>query len=181
VVWSRNSRGNVPFKSGLLFPSCVPNAPDPQSSTMPRSSKSFLFPDVNVWLALTWEGHAHHAIARAWFEGLDVTTRLGFCRFTQISLLRLLTTQAVMGPELMTQAEAWTAYDRWMQDSRILFLDEPANVEPVFRSESRRTRSESKGWADAYLAAFATIAEMKLVTFDRGFEGRLEQLLILRP
>src|SRR5579871_435648 len=98
---------------------------------MTRSSRLFLFPDVNVWLALTWEGHVHHAVARDWFERLDFDARMTFCRFTQISLLRLLTTQAIMGPELMTRVEAWAAYVRWLEDNRILFLEEPANVEPT--------------------------------------------------
>jgi len=37
--------------------------------------------------------------------------RVCFCRFTQLSLLRLLTTQAIMGTdEVMTQAQAWQAF-----------------------------------------------------------------------
>ena len=147
---------------------------------MPRSSRSFLFPDVNVWLALTWEGHVHHNVVRSWFEGLDPAARLGFCRFTQISLLRLLTTQAVMGPDVMTQVGAWGAYDQWSQDDRIYLLEEPASVESVFRAQSRRAISDSKGWADAYLAAFAIVAQMTLVTFDKGFAGRLDALVILK-
>jgi hypothetical protein len=147
---------------------------------MPRFSKSFLFPDVNVWIALTSDGHVHHAAARFWFERLDPDARLGFCRFTQISFLRLLTTPAVMGAdEVMTQAEAWEAYDRWFDDARVLFLEEPPSIEAGFRALSRRSRSDSKIWADSYLAAFASAAGMRLVTFDRGFKGRVEQLLIL--
>lgn len=93
---------------------------------MPRSSRSFLFPDVNVWIALTYGGHEDHSIARTWFEALDMDARVCFCRFTQISLLRLLTTSAVMGTdEVMTQVQAWSAYDRWKQDGRVLFLEEP--------------------------------------------------------
>ena len=148
---------------------------------MPRSSRLFLFPDVNVWVALTWEGHVHHSSARSWFETLAEESRIGFCRFTQISLLRLLTTPAVMGGDAMTQSEAWDAYDRWLTDDRIVFLQEPAGIEPSFRALSRWPHSNSKLWADAYLAAFATLEGMLLVTFDPGFEGRLEHLLILRP
>jgi uncharacterized protein len=148
---------------------------------MPRSSKSFLFPDVNVWVALTWEGHIHHRVAREWFEALDAAASIAFCRFTQISLLRLLTTRAVMGADVMTQSEAWGAYDRWMQDDRILFVEEPANLEPTFRELSRRSRSDPKIWADAYLAAFSMIEGMRFVTFDQGFEGHVERLLMLKP
>jgi hypothetical protein len=37
---------------------------------------------------------------------------LRFCRFTQLGLLRLLPTTAVMSDEVMTQPQAWAAYDR---------------------------------------------------------------------
>jgi len=64
---------------------------------MPKSSTSFLFPDLNVWLALSYERHVHYASSHQWFDTLDDDTRLCFCRFTQIGLLRLLTTDAIMG------------------------------------------------------------------------------------
>jgi uncharacterized protein len=86
-----------------------------------------------------------------------------------------------MGPDVMTQTEAWAAYDYWLRDERILFLEEPANIESAFRSLSRRPHADSKIWADAYLAAFADVSGMQLVTFDRGFEGKLQKLRILRP
>lgn len=148
---------------------------------MPRSSRSFLFPDVNVWVALTCGAHEHHEIAHTWFDSVDSEDRVCFCRFTQISLLRLLTTPAVMGAdEVMTQAQAWDAYDRWTQDSRILFLEEPPGVERTFRALSSSPRTSSKDWADSYLAAFAEVGGMKFVTFDKGFQGRMTRLLVLK-
>jgi|SRR5580704_9220592 toxin-antitoxin system PIN domain toxin len=148
---------------------------------MPRFSRSFLFPDVNVWIALTYGGHVHHNVARDWFDGLDMDARVCFCRFTQISLLRLLTTLAVMGAdEVMTQAQAWRAYDYWRQDGRIMFLEEPENIESLFRSLTGKLRPNPKNWADAYLAAFASTTEMQFVTFDSGFKGKIDRLLILR-
>jgi hypothetical protein len=137
---------------------------------------------VNVWVALTYAGHIHHDIARAWFEEVDMEARVCFCRFTQISLLRLLTTEAIMGTdEVMTQSRAWRAFDRWLTDSRVLFLDEPTNVDGLFRSLSRQNRPSPKTWADSYLAAFAEAAGLNFVTFDRGFQGKIKHLLILRP
>ena len=148
---------------------------------MPRFLKSFLFPDVNVWVALTYGGHEHHDSARTWFEELDMDARVCFCRFTQISLLRLLTTSAVMGTdEVMTQVQAWEAYDQWKQDDRILFLEEPPNVETDFRGLSRQLHPHPKNWADAYLAAFAAVSGMQLVTFDRARQSKVENVLILR-
>ena len=148
---------------------------------MPRSSRSFLFPDVNVWIALTYARHVHHNVARAWFEDLDMEERICFCRFTQLSLLRLLTTQAVMGAdEVMTQAQAWNAYDLWLADSRVLLLEEPSNLEIAFRSLSRHRYPDPKTWSDSYLAAFATTSGLRLVTFDQAFQGKTKQLLVLK-
>lgn len=51
------------------------------------------------------------------------------------------------------------------------FLPEPAatDFERVFQAVSMRERPATKLWADAYLAAFAKIAGLRLVTFDRSF------------
>ena len=77
---------------------------------MPGSTKSFLFPDINVWVALTYEGHVHHLVAHDWLADAGDDVRLLFCRFTQLGLLRLLSAEAIMG-EVMNQRDAWGAYD----------------------------------------------------------------------
>ena len=38
---------------------------------MPRSTRPFLFPDINVWVALTYQGHVHHVKARDWFAAVS--------------------------------------------------------------------------------------------------------------
>jgi uncharacterized protein len=136
---------------------------------MPKSSSLFLFPDLNVWLALSYERHVHHSVARKWFLELPANARMCFCRFTQIGLLRLLTTDAVMGgDEVLNQSEAWHVYDRWLEDERILFVAEPSTIEPSFRALSQQKRPAPKDWADSYVAAFAGVAGLRLVTFDQG-------------
>ena len=138
---------------------------------MPRSTTS-LFPDINVWVALTYEGHVHHRIAAKWFATLKPDVDLVFCRLTQLGLLRLLTTEAVMGDEVMTQPEAWAVYDQWHQDPRVNVVDEPAEIEARFRALTRFRQPAAKDWADSYLAAFATAGKLTLVTFDRGLRAR---------
>lgn len=135
--------------------------------------KSSLFPDVNVWLALTHARHAHHVRARDWFDSLTGETMF-FCRFTQISLLRLLTSGAVMGTDVMSQRAAWQAYRRWFDDERIDFHREPESGEfdRLFQELSSRPHASPKLWADAYLAAFARTAGLTIVTFDRAL-GRM--------
>jgi toxin-antitoxin system PIN domain toxin len=146
---------------------------------MPESTRSSLFPDVNVWVALTYEGHAHHAAAARWFTTLDRDATLVFCRFTQLGLLRLLTAEAVMGDEVMTQSEAWRAYDQWQQDDRVELMNEPSNLEPRFRTLTRRSSPATKDWADSYLAAFAASGELTLVTFDRALRGKTKPFILL--
>jgi toxin-antitoxin system PIN domain toxin len=144
--------------------------------------KSPRFPDVNVWLALTHSRHVHHSIAAQWLESAG-SSSLFFCRFTQLGLLRLLTNPQVMGEETMTQRGAWAAYHRWFEDGRVAFIPEPASAdfEQVFHSASLRGRPATKLWADAYLAAFARIAGVSLVTFDRGFPKLAGLALELLP
>jgi toxin-antitoxin system PIN domain toxin len=143
--------------------------------------KSFLFPDINVWIALTYEGHVHHVIARDWFGGLPPDSHVFFCRFTQLGLLRLLTAEAVMGDEAMNQQEAWGAYDLWRQDEQVDFMDEPPRLESGFRALARSRHPAPKDWADSYLAAFANASQVTMVTFDRGFRSKAKSLVLLSP
>jgi toxin-antitoxin system PIN domain toxin len=145
---------------------------------MPASTTS-LFPDINVWGALTYEGHAHHRKAAAWFSALEPAASLSFCRFTQLGLLRLLTAEAVMGDEVMTQPQAWAAYDQWLQDSRIGFMEEPTETETHFRALTRLRQPATKDWADSYLAAIATVGQLTLVTFDRGLRRKARSVWVL--
>ncbi len=130
--------------------------------------KSF-FPDVNVWIALAYEGHQHHGSASAWFSGLNRDV-IYFCRFTQLGLLRLLTHPSIMREDVRSQTEAWRIYDEFLQDERVSFHPEadPDLVESTLRKLTATGRSSSKQWPDAYLIAFARVAGLTLVTFDRG-------------
>lgn len=100
-----------------------------------------------------------------------VSSSFYFCRFTQLGLQRLLTNAHVMGEETMTQGHAWEVYHRWLEDGRIAFMPEPVSAafEQIFKAASLRPRPATKVWADAYLAAFARVAGLNLVTFDRSF------------
>ena len=147
---------------------------------MAESTRSFLFPDVNVWMALTCDRHVHHETAKAWFMSLGPNARLFFCRITQLGLLRLLTTEAVMGKEdVLNQVGAWKAYDQWFQDDRVSFLDESPGVEPDFRARASSRQASPKDWADSYLAAFAASSNLTIVSFDRGFRNKSGRGLIL--
>jgi toxin-antitoxin system PIN domain toxin len=140
---------------------------------------SSVFPDVNVWLALSSPDHQRFTSAWNWYGALPSETALLFCRITQLGLLRLLTTQSVMGKGTLTQAQAWQAYDRWLEAGGTEFVTEPPELEPAFRSRSGAAQASPKDWADAYLAAFAKAAQLTLVTFDQALAGKAKGAVLL--
>ncbi len=147
---------------------------------MPRSTRSFLFPDVNVWIALTYRGHIHYTAARTWLDSLADDSELCFCRLTQLGFLRLLTTAAVMGNRVLSQASAWDVYDDWLENGRGSYIEEPAAIEHSFRSLSQSRQVAPKDWADSYVSAFAQVTGLKLVTFDRALQRRTAGSVLLK-
>jgi hypothetical protein len=136
------------------------------------------FLDASVWLALLWSRHIHSEKANAWFEHVSEESFL-FCRITQVSVLRLLTTAAVMGSDVKKMDQAWDLWDKVCADDRVAFVSEPEGIEPEFRRLSEARSPSPKVWADAYLLAFASVAGLKLVTFDRGLRSRGAEVRVL--
>lgn len=96
-----------------------------------------------------------------------------FCRTTQQSFLRLSTNSALFGqydlPPLTNKA-AWAAYTELLLDDHVSFLvEEPAGIDERWRAFADRPSASPKLWMDAYLAAFAFAAGLRLVTTDRAF------------
>ena len=137
------------------------------------------FPDVNVWLALVWSHHQHSRIAVDGYRNSS-PEKLFFCRITQLSLLRLLTTNAVMGEDVVTMRKAWEIYDELYLDTWIQFLEEPAGLDRNLGKLTAKNASSPKLWADAYLAAFGDTAGLRVVTFDAAIRTHSMDALILR-
>jgi uncharacterized protein len=143
------------------------------------STSTFLFPDVNVWLALFHEIHPHHKAARAWSESLDDDSIVYFCRFTQFGLLRLLTNQSAMRADVLTQSQAWEAFDSLLADPGNQMMDEPGGIDTLFREQTSSNEPSTKQWADGYLAAFAMAAGIRLVTLDRALAAKVKGAVLL--
>ena len=128
------------------------------------------FPDLNVWLALSVAGHSHSAEAWRWANLVPRETRLIFCRYTQIGLLRLLTNQAVMGEQTLTLHKAWSVYDRWLADPRVDFYPEPRDADAEFRRVTGPFggRPASQWIGDGWLLASSNALQSTLVTFDKA-------------
>ncbi len=127
-----------------------------------------LLPDINVWLALTFESHVHHRSAKTWFDSLATDARCVFCRMTQQGFLRLATNPQAFGEEAVTLSHAWEIYDMLLADIRIDFAEESPGVEAFWRGHTDRNAFSPKVWNDAYLAAFVQASGGILVSFDRG-------------
>jgi len=84
-----------------------------------------------------------------------------------------------MRDEVMTQPKAWAIYDRWLDDPRVEFVNEPIEIETRFRALTRLRQPATKDWADSYLAAFATSGQLTLVTFDRGLRSKTQSSILL--
>jgi uncharacterized protein len=125
-------------------------------------------PDVNLWLALAFESHIHHASARSWFETAG-QEGCAFCRLTQQGFLRLATNPKAFGPEAVSLNDAWRMYDAFTDDPRVTFTQEPEDLEELWRGHTQGRLFSPKVWNDAFLAAFTQAAGLKLVTFDKGF------------
>ena len=133
------------------------------------------FPDVNVWMAALLPEHIHHELAKSWWES-DEFDSICFTRVAQISVLRLLTTPAVMNGKPLTMKAAWKLYDRLFVDERVVYMSETAEVERYFRRCTSDNLSLPKGWADSWLLAMAETHDGTIVTFDAGLASRLDSV-----
>jgi uncharacterized protein len=141
---------------------------------MPRSSthtNKFIqgdLPDVNVWLALLNAQHVHHQAAKLYWEKAG-TQRMMFCRTTMLGLLRLSTNKVVMNGTPYTAEQAWQAYQSVIDLPEVALMAEPLGIEAAMRKITSSAQFRHADWTDAYLAAFAQSANLRLVSFDKGF------------
>jgi uncharacterized protein len=126
--------------------------------------------DVGVWLAAVWGRHAHYPVASEWFN--RQADDLVFCRVTQLGLLRLLSNPAIMGGDAVDRSHAWRLFDQLWSDERVLWADEPNELDAVWRAISARDDKSHKLWTDDYLAAFAQASDLTLATLDRKLPSR---------
>jgi len=142
-------------------------------------TNTFLFPDINVWLALSYPAHIHFETAEAWFRAQNEEATFVFCRHTQLGFLRLMNNQAALREDTRNQRQCWELYDRWIGSGTAIFMEEPAGIEIGLRLRTASEFASPKTWADAYLAAFAEAAGLTLVTFDRARAGKVSGSILL--
>jgi hypothetical protein len=104
---------------------------------------------------------------------------LVFCRQTQLGFFRILTTEAVMENEALTQQQCWTLYEKWIAGGFAIEQPEPLDIGPAFRARTFAAEPAPRTWMNAYLAAFAECAGLTLVTFDRALAARTKGSILL--
>ena len=111
-------------------------------------------------------------MALAWAKSVDPAQSFCLSRFTQLGLLRILTTRGAMGADVLTLANAWAALDRLAGYWDAVLIEEPPGFEALFRALTMRDEVSPQYWADAYLAALAEGHRLTIVTFDKALAGR---------
>ncbi|MCI0358751.1 MAG: PIN domain-containing protein [Planctomycetaceae bacterium] len=128
--------------------------------------------DTSVWLAQAFGTHPHHAAAKSAIARTTPEKLAVFCRATEQSFLRLVSTPAVQRRYGMTEIsneEALRMLERLSSLPNIAFRDEPAGIVAQWYGLARRKTASPKVWMDAYLAAFAIAAGLTFLTLDADF------------
>ncbi len=71
----------------------------------------------------------------------------------------------------MSNVEAWHLFDLLSEDEAVENVVEPPGLDSIWRELSGLPTASPKRWMDAYLAAFAIAAGMRLVTLDKDFQS----------
>ena len=120
--------------------------------------------DVNVFLALLWPRHVHHAAAQAWFAA-EGHRNWATNSITQIGVLRLLTNPAITGGavnattalETLAEATRHANHQFWP-------LDRPM---PSLLDGATAGLTGYRQWTDLLLLRQAAERKGKMVTFDK--------------
>lgn len=121
--------------------------------------------DINVFIALAWPAHEHHASARHWFLNRG-RSKWATCPITQLGFVRILSNPA-FSPDALPVREALEllekninqpAHEFW-SDSRAV----PRALKPLLRDAFGYRQI-----TDAYLLSLAVVHKGRLATFDRG-------------
>lgn len=142
--------------------------------------------DVNVWIALAQPLHAHHTLAKAYWEqtlarfaqenaalqGVQaVPSKLYFCRTSMLGMIRVLSQTSMAYGKHISFHEAFALYERFRLTEEVEFAHE--NLVNVDAALSRLLAAHSnlpiRMCTDAYLAALATSLNLRFVTMDRDF------------
>lgn len=130
--------------------------------------------DTSVWLAAVFPTHPFHPLARQCLQRATPIEPAVFCRSTQQSFLRLVSTPTLLkayGATGLTNHDALIALDALMRQPQVRERDEPPGTFALWQQIAARDTASPKVWMDAYLAAFAIRGGLRLASLDRDFRN----------
>jgi toxin-antitoxin system PIN domain toxin len=127
--------------------------------------------DVNVLMALAWDGHVHHLIARQWFID-NRAAQWVTCPITEAGFVRISAQPAAVSSRV-TIKEAIDALDRICTDPRHLFWPQDRSVTQLLPEIRERLMGHPQ-LTDALLLDLAIRNKGRLVTLDRGIASLLD-------
>ena len=133
--------------------------------------------DVNLLMALLWENHEHHALARTWLKGFST---FATCPVSQLGFARV-SSHPQLGYGL-TPEQAFGVLRRLVADPRHQFVPDDLSC------EDRVVRTDLMGGpnqiTDRYLVALARQHQLSLATLDeplaRSFAGEAGLVTLVR-
>ena len=125
-------------------------------------------PDLNVWLALSFAGHSHHARATAYWNQ-QRRDMVGFCGVTLIGLPRLLTSSSVMLGNPFPPAIAAGKTRGFLNLPDVRFLPDGDHLFLQMGAWAKEPFFTAKLWTDAWIAALALEYNCRVVSFDADF------------
>ena len=141
--------------------------------------------DVNVWVALAFDGHPFHKPALESFNSYNQRDSVLFNQETQRGFLTALSSTEIteaFGVNSLSNLEAWNYYVQLMEDDRINFIEDPEGISSTWQTPALPPVPAPKLWLDAYLASFAMTSGLQLVTFDKSFrQFSTLDLVLLKP
>ncbi|QPN62038.1 TA system VapC family ribonuclease toxin [Synechococcus sp. CBW1004] len=128
--------------------------------------------DVNVWLAAAFPAHPAHARSQQVLLDATPGTPALFCRATQHSFLRLVSTPAIFNAYRsapITNRDALSALAAFAALPQVDLIEEPPGLEDLWWSLAALEEAAPKRWMDAYLAAFAIRGSLRMISLDGDF------------
>ena len=128
--------------------------------------------DTSAWIAVIFPDHPQHAPASQELLLASAERPAVFCRSSQQSLLRLLTTNAVaksVGQAALSNREALATLDVLLALTQVAERDELPGTVARWRHLATSDNASPNVWMDAYLAAFAITSDLRLVSADKDF------------
>jgi len=117
--------------------------------------------DVNVLMALLWENHEHHQVARAW---LRHATGFATCPVSQLGFSRV-SSHPSLGYS-MSPDQAFSVLRAFLADERHRFIPDDLSCEDrVVRTDVMMSTNQI---TDHYLVALARHRRLTLATFDQS-------------